>query len=295
MKPLALLVLSVAVLACGGGSDSTDAPPVDTAPAADGAAPDAPVPVADATPADAAAPVVLYGLIAGRLVRIDPATADLTDLGAGPADARFVWDPSVSLMYVVQNPLTNPNLAVIDLCTGELGPGPAITRDGTQVNIVEGFARHPDTGAWYACYDTTGDAASAPVSETFGTFALDSGAVTSVGTVDTFTDDCDSLLFIDSTLELLDVDATDNRAGLYSVNLATGATTIVTNLDDDVVRVAWDASRSTLFGYARTNRQLVTIERGTGALTIVGETHAAATYGTTPMTALAAAPQASCP
>lgn len=99
------------------------------------------------------------------------------------------------------------------------------------------------------------------MSETLGTLALDSGIVTSVGTLDTTTDDCDSLTYVGTTLHLIDVHSPGGVTGLFTVDPGTAATTPVTTFDDDVVRVAWDPSRDLLYGHARVARQLVTIDR----------------------------------
>ena len=297
MKPIlpcALFVLATA--ACGGSSDDTaDAAADARTGSVDGNTPDAPG--ADATPpVDApAGALVIYGLVEGNLVMIDPAVgATATIIGPSAADARFAWDDALSTMFAIVTPYVNPSLGAIDLCTGEVTVGPALTLGGDPLQHAEGIAMRPD-GTFFVCVDANGDAPTGVASESVGTVDLKSGAVTLLGsTLDTLQDDCDSLTFrAPSTLYAFDGQL-PTAAGVYGVDQTTGAATVVSaGLDGDVSRVAWDPSRSVLWGHRRASRELVTIDLPTGDATVVGVTHASA--ADSPMFAFSVAPRATCP
>ncbi len=85
----------------------------------------------------------------------------------------------------------------------------------------------------------------------------------------------------------VDVATTNALLEVHSINLTTGASTPVIDVDAvgsaaTVLRIAYDYSRDKVFGWRQSDRNLVEINLATGATTPIGETHAAGLYNSQP-------------
>lgn len=294
-RPSVFIAILFALCACGGDTDDVDAAADAHRGSTDGATADGPIAdaptFADAVPGSG----VIYGLIEGNLVMIDPAVgATANVIGPSAADARFVWADALSTMFAIVHPYGGPLLGAVDLCTGTITEGPFLTVGGKALANSEGIAMAAD-GTFYVCVDANGDTPGAVKSESVGTIDLETGTVTLLGgELDTLQDDCDSLTFrAPDTLYALDALGSPGAAGVYGVDPATGAATAVTTaMDGDIQRVAWDPTRDVMWGHRRTTRQLVTVDLATGDDTVVGETHTATVDS--PMFAFTVARRAVC-
>ncbi len=286
--------------ACGddGVHHLPDAPPrIDAA--VDAAVDAAP----DALPAHAA----LFALIDAKLVAVDPATGAITEIGpTGQTWGVISWDDAAHVMrFVIDNysPVggaATPRLGTIDLCTGTITPGPAITINGTQVRRAEGIVRDPSSGTWYAAFGTSGTAgATQYISESNGTVDVATGAVTPHGSHTTLQNDGDLLFFAGTTLELLDVATASNSGATYAIDKTTGAATLVATTGPTVLRIAPDPTRGIAFAsYGATNatgRGVGTIDLTTGGVTPLPVSLPDATYPGLQFTGLASAPAPICP
>lgn len=279
------VLLSMA--ACGGGSSNPDAPPTtpdspiasaDGTPAADGALADGALPDA---PNDGP-PVArqMWAMVNQDLYRVDVGTGAIARVGAtGLATLSFVdgaWDPSAGVMRVIVDAYGTPDWGTLDLCTGTITTGGAITLAGA-ARELEGVARD-DAGTWYVGVDANNT--NNFLTEAVGSVATDTGAVTTIGTSDTLQDDLDQLEWGGGALYALDVNTGANAAAIYSIAPATGVATLATNVSDDVRRIAWDPVGARMLGAtAEDPRRLVSIDLATGALTGIGNLHTAAELG----------------
>lgn len=254
---------------------------------------------ADAAQADAgndAGPArnVVYASFAGMLVRIDPDTAELTEVGLVRNAANtqqtyselvLTWSGNGDSALMVTSYYQTPTLATLDLCTGLATLGPALSRPSTTNQVFEGLAIRTD-GTVYVASGNPGSVTS-PISNRLGTLNLATGAVTdlSATTIDAYQDDCDMLFFRDGTLYGVDVATANNTLDLFSLSLTTGAATrsisptpTYAGTSTVPLRIAYDESRGKAFSWRPSDRNLLAIDMTSGAATAIGQTHAASTY-----------------
>jgi len=282
----------------GGGTDSAP-PPVDAgndATAAD-------------TGTDAGTLNALYAHLNQTLVRVNPDTGALTSVGStGLPWIVLAWDNVAKVARVVVDVYSpvggaaTPKLGTIDLCTGAVTAGPAITLDGTQVRRAESLVQDPASGTWYVGFGTAGTAAATEfLSERSGTIDVATGAVTAIGTHDTFQDDADIMMVAGGSLYLLDVATSNNTGGLYVVDKTTGAAATPLVTGSTLLRVAYDPTRDVVFTAAGTgtepnaaNRSIGKLNRTTGANTPLGPVVATGQYGNLHFNGLLSAPAPDC-
>jgi hypothetical protein len=240
---------------------------------------------------------VVYASFNGTLVRIDPDTAELTEIGVlrnaanesqTYSDVVMTWSRSGDTALMITSYYQTPTLATADLCTGLVTVGAAVMRASPTNIIAEGLAVHSN-GTVYIGGGNPANPVTSPISNYVGTVVLGTGAVTDLGTaVNTFQDDIDMLFFDDNdALHSVDVATTNSLLEIHSINLTTGASTLVndvaaTSSAATVLRLAYDDSRDKVFGWRQSDRNLVEINVGTGATTPLGETHASSLYGNQP-------------
>lgn len=303
-----LLVLGVTA-ACG---DDDGAPPtIDAETFLDGAVPDAPVidaGVPDAAVPDAAPPLNgLFAHLGGTLYAVDPTTAALTPVGAtGQEWIVLAWDAEANVARAIVRPYSpvggaaSPTLATIDLCTGAITEGPAITLNGNQVRRAEGLVRDPVSGVFSITYGTAGTSTPTEfLSESNGTVDVATGVVTARGNHDTVQDDGDGLFFDGTTLMLIDIASASSAGFLYSINQTTGAATQVASTGPKLLRVAYDPTRDVFFAaFGETNatgRGVATLDVATGAYTQIGDLVPSGTATGLQFNGLLSAPLPVCP
>jgi hypothetical protein len=254
---------------------------------------------ADAPPPDASPPPrrALFAHLDGRLFRVDAATGVLTLVGAtglpAPTLVDAYWDPVAGVLRTISDAYGAPRWSTIDLCTAavtHLGP---VTLDGV-VRDLEGLARLDD-GTVRVVGDTNNS--NNNLCERVARLDPTTRAATSLtATVDTLQDDLDQLEWTGALLYGLDVWDAGGATGLYRVDPATGATTLVTTTAVNVRRLAWDVDGARMFATTNDNpRRLVTLDLTTGALAAIGPTHTAAEYGGFTMDMIFFAPEPTCP
>ena len=261
--------------------------------------------------ADAAAPPnALFAHINQKLVTINPTTGAVTDVGATNEQwIVFAWDDTAKVARVITKPYSpvggtaSPKLGTINLCTGVITDGPAITLNAVQVRRAEGLVQDPATGTFYVTFGTEGTSAPSEfLSEKNGTINVTTGAVTLAGSHDTLQDDGDYLMVVGNTLKLLDVASANNTGALYTLDKVTGVTSSPVTTGATLLRVAYDKTRDVVFTAsgtgadgAATNRVIGTLNQTTGATTPLGAALGAGTYGDGNFNALMSAPAPSCP
>lgn len=261
-----------------------------TTDAATEAATDASLDASDA--ADAGPQVALFAHVTGKLHRVDPTTAAMTFIGdTGQNDVRMYWDPAAGVMRGIVDALTAPKISTINLCTGAITLGPRLTKalDAGLVARAECIARHPN-GTWYAGADWNGDPPNSPGSESLVTLETDSGIATRiVGPIQTTQNDCDTAAFIGTDFYVLDP-AQPTTNGLWRVDIVDGGGVKVGSPPTEIVRIGWDESRATLFGYGQSQR-LFKLDVGDASATVVGNLASDATT----FDSITAAPVPVCP
>jgi hypothetical protein len=303
---LVLLLVALQGCNCGEVSASPDAGDAGSLDAGvDAGAPDAGAP--DAGTPDGGASRVLFAHLGGRLVRVDPVTGSLTEVGpTGQTYLALAWDQPAGVTRAIVGNFSppggapTPRLGTIDLCTGALDAGPAITINGTQVRRAEALATNPDGGAAVITVGTSGTGAATQfVSESNGTVDLVTGAVTVRGNHQTLQDDGDGLLFAGGQLYLHDVATDLGQGALYRLDPLTGAATKFVDLGAKVLRITNDPSRGVLFvAYGETNgtgRGIGTLDLDAGVFTKLGPDLADGSYPGASFTMLQALPSPSCP
>ncbi|MCA9550650.1 MAG: hypothetical protein KC933_11490, partial [Myxococcales bacterium] len=243
------------------------------------------------------APDALLVFVASSLFSFDRSAGTLHEVGPTGYGALAIlsptYVPSTGALHVIVDFINAPTLATVDPCTGAVTRGPRITYNGTPVSAAEGLAIDA-SGTVFVSIKRT--ARSGPVTETIGTIDLGTGAVTALGTVTTLQNDVDQLAYGDGTLYALDVDTSVGQGGIYTIDPSTGAATLVVLVSDTLRRMIWDPVAHALIGATADtpDRQLVSIDLTTGALTPTHSLNAEAQLGGALVDALALLPGA-CP
>jgi hypothetical protein len=252
---------------------------------------------------------VVYASFNGVLVRIDPDTAALTEIGnvRNAANEQTIYKdlvlarsntPNTALM--ITSYYQTPTLASLDLCTGVATLGPTLKRTNPNNLVVEGLAVHPN-GTVYVASGNPPSPSTQPYSNYLGTLDLETGNITdlSTTTIDSGQDDTDMLFVRDDTLYGVDVLTANNRLDLFTLNLTTGAASIVASptyggSTTVPLRIDYDASRQKAFSWRPSDRNLLEINLTTGAATALGATHANTAYASQPSRGFFVAPRANC-
>jgi hypothetical protein len=236
---------------------------------------------------------VIYATFNGTLVRIDPDTAQLTPIGAlrneedaGQTFSEVVmtWTGEGDTAWLVTSYFQTPTLATANLCTAAVRLGPRFMRPASPNLVVEGLALHPN-GNFYVASGNPATVTS-PISSNLGTVDASTGFITDRGvSVTALQGDIDGLFVRDGVLYGVDVTTNNGRLGLFTLDLETGKDTQVVApyygaTNTVPLRVAYDASRGKAFAWRPSDRNLLTFDLSTGAVTPIGPTHASnAPYG----------------
>jgi hypothetical protein len=257
----------------------------------------------DAQPdtADAAPPMVVYSIIAQKLVTLDPVTGAIVEVGPlGQTFAPLVWDTKANVARIITTATTAPTLGTVNLCTGAITAGPRMTVGGNDLDMAEGFTQDPVTGTFYATVDL--DNSSTTLTEATATVDVGTGAITTIGTHTTLQNDGDVLAWIGTQLHLLDVATTVSKSAYYTIDTTTGAATLVkevTALPQLPFRFAEDKSRGKVFAtYGTedaTTRGFASIDLVSGTMTPIGPVLATTTYSGQNFQTLMVAPKPTCP
>jgi hypothetical protein len=298
--------------ACGDEAATDPDPSGVDAALPEAAAPDTSIPLKDSGPdddaqqgvdaADAGPPLnELYSLIDGKLVTVDPTTGAVVEIGPTTPPLGFaaiVWDTKAKVARVIIDGVTSPKIGTIDLCTGAVSTGPRMKVGNDDVDKAEGLAQDPASGKFYVTVDVENSVST--LTRANATLDVGTGAVTVHGNHTTLQNDGDVLAWIGSSLYLMDIDSPNQKSAYYTVNLSTGATTLVKEVVDAsmLLRFAHDPTRDTVFALRGSNnfqtRGLATLDLATGALTNIGAGLAPTTYPGVHFQTLASAPKPSC-
>lgn len=240
---------------------------------------------------------VVYATFGSKLVWLEPETATLHEVGdmrsaqgnVTYSEVVFAYGNVPGEAWIVtprydatanQPP---PELGKLDLCTGIVSELGTLTRVGTAPTALEGLAMHPN-GTWYVSTGANPAGPTQYLTNKLGSLNVATRAITDLAsTVDTLTDDMDSMAFVGNTLYGIDVNTTNAQLELVTANLTTGAVTSVaspTSASATAVplRFAYDATRSTAYSWRQSDRNLLTMSLVDGTVTAVGQTHAANVY-----------------
>lgn len=248
---------------------------------------------------------VLFASFGTKLVWIEPENGKLHEVGdMRTADGNTTYSEVVfayggvpgeawvvTPRYQAATNSPPPQLGKLNLCTGVVSDLQTLTRASAAPKSVEGLALHPN-GTWYI---STGIGAQY-VTNKLGTVNVATRVITDLaGTVDTVQDDMDSMVFVGTTLYGIDVATGNSRLDLVTANLATGAVTVVaspTSASAAVVplRIAYDDSRSKVYAWRPSDRNLLELSLTTGVATPLGETHASNVYPGEPSQGFTVAP-----
>ena len=241
---------------------------------------------------------VLYGIIGGQyLVTIDETTGDTAEVAvlSGSQDSvnAIAFDSNSGTLYGLARAGGNhrPQLATIDVCTGNVTVIGQITLPGETVYFSEGLAVDP-SGTIYVSMSINGDFSpgSDYYSETLATVDPDTAVATTVATItNTVQREADGLEFVGSTLYATD-DPGSGPTNIYTINTGTGVATFKGTLSsprfNNVGDMAYNPDSTLLYGFdpgAYTNgnpRYLCTISHpGMATATAIGITHTAAEFG----------------
>jgi len=240
---------------------------------------------------------VVFATFGSKLVWLEPETAKLHEVGdmrSAQGDVTYsevvfaygnvpgeAW--IVTPRYDATANQPPPELGKLNLCTGVVTELSTLTRVGTAPTALEGLAMHPN-GTWYV---STGSNAAGPnqyLTNKLGTLNVATRVITDLaGTVDTLTNDMDSMAFVGTTLYGIDVNTTTSQLDLVTANLTTGAVTSVaipTSTGSTAVplRFAYDDTRSTAYSWRQSDRNLLAMSLVDGTVTAIGETHPAIVY-----------------
>lgn len=289
---MTLAAIALTIAACGdddaAGPDAAPGPdasqPADAATTSDAApldanALDASAP--DGRPPDAApTPPMLYAIVANRLVTIDTATGDATDIGAtGLTVTRSVYDPSSDTVFGIYDNTSAPKIATIDVCTGAATHLVNMSLPG---NFVDGLSFDPVSGQLYAAVSANGSFPSDGSAEHLVTVDTATGTTTTVGDFTGGLLDGDTLL-----LELAQPIAIDGDSGAQTIDIfnVDPSTAVTSN-----ARSAGPprSGRHAVFGgivYAlgmsgAIAGQIVTMNPADGAVTPVGGAHVVSQFAT---------------
>jgi len=260
----------------------------------------------------------LYGIIGSYLVEVNAATGQATEVAElwGAATTYvgpLAFDPITKKLYSLADRFSEPKLATIDLCTGEVSVIGPIILNGKLVYFTEGIAINPQ-GVIYASVS-----ANNPVgvnwdyeSETLVTLDPNSGAATHVVKINgtkPYTggrdSEADGLEFVGDTLYATDDDG-DGPTDIFTINILTGWATWLNELHtprfNNVNDMAYNSDTGLLYGfdpganlpgYSRYLCTISTIFPATA--TPIGITHTADEFGGARMSGLAWASVECCP
>lgn len=248
----------------------------------------------------------LYASFGETLVRIDPDTLQLTEIGrlrnaANETEAyslvAMAYDPALEAVYLLTTYIA-PQLGTVDLCTGLVTLGPTLSRASSPNLVVEGLAVHPN-GTVYVSSGNPPNPQNAPLSSHLGTLDLGSGFITDVGAAaSTLQNDVDQLFFQGATLYGTDIVSDMNRLDLFTFDLGTGVSTRVvapTYSPSLPLRIAHDDSRGKTFAWRLADRNLLEIDLTDGEVTALGATHTSTSFGNAPSRGFFFAPEPGCP
>lgn len=246
-------------------------------------------------------------MIALKIVNVE--TGAITDVAnTGQTWIVLAWDGVAKVARVIAPPYSPvggaaaPKLGTIDLCTGVITAGPAITVEGTQVRRAEGLAQDPATGTFYITVGRTGTtAATEYITDENGTVDIATGAVTIHGAHTTLQNAGDILMVAGSTLHLLDVATGTNTGMLYTLDKTTGIASAPLTTGATTLRVAYDPTREVVFTGVGTGappsasaRSIGKLNLVTGASTPLGTVLAEGTYGGQQFNGLISVPPPKC-
>lgn len=240
---------------------------------------------------------VVYASFGTKLVWLEPETGKLHEVGdmrsaqgnVTYAEVVFAYGNVPGEAWIVtprydatanQPP---PELGKLNLCTGVVTELSTLTRVGTAPTALEGLAMHPN-GTWYVSTGINPANGTQYLTNKLGTLNVTTRVITDLtGTVDTLTDDMDSMDFVGSTLYGIDVNTTAAQLELVTANLTTGAVSSVAtpasaSATAVPLRFAYDSSRSTAYSWRQSDRNLLAMSLVNGTVTAIGETHPANVY-----------------
>ena len=256
--------------------------------------------IAADTPAGgpAGAPLGLYGMIGGHLVRVDEATAEVTEIGSTPATGSFealTFDPRTGTLYGIIDGTTDPKLVTVDRASGAVAAvGPIdIVEPAADLHLAEALAFSPADGLLYAAVSEIGVPHGGSRSETLAIVDPCTGEAREVAEF-SGVEEADAREFVGGTLYVSNT--APPRTFLYRVDPATAVSSLVGEVGfNNVADLAFDAESGTLFGTAHTERLLLSISMETGRGTAIGPTHTPGEFEGMTLTAIAAAPLPSSP
>src|SRR5690606_1383039 len=136
------------------------------------------------TDADAEAPLnVIYASFNGVLVRIDPDTAELTEVGpletdddppVACSDVVMPWSREGDLAYMITD-YDDAAFATVNLCTAKVSVGATISRPSSPNLVVEGLAVDAE-GTVFVAAGNPANIAS-PLSDHLGTLNVETGVI----------------------------------------------------------------------------------------------------------------------
>lgn len=222
---------------------------------------------------------VLYALIGDYLASVDPATGEATEIAKlTPGFSNFAgltFDQNINELLVVVDRNTNPRLASIDRCTGEIEVIGFIDQQEPFLDfkVVESMEYNPDDGLLYAAGYELNAEQNWFYSRRLMTVDPLTGDATVIATISgTCQDDADAFAFAFSNGVKYVMDGCPSPISLYSVDLTNGTSTLIgsNNLRSGAI-LAVDPVTGKLFTVSPPTREFYEISTVDASPALIGE------------------------
>ena len=219
----------------------------------------------------------IYGSVGNDIIIVDETSGTVTSIGTTPAFSdieSITYDFATGVVYALVDNSSNPRLGIVDLNTGVLTVVGDLSTPTVTVGSAEGISFHPDTGILYAVVNQGGGLLSNHLA-TLDPLTGDATIINPIsGSVE---NEMDKIEFVGSTLYGIDGTLVTNQF-LYTVDLVSGNAALIGGPFANVVGLAHDRDDDILYGISF-ERDFVTVNPITAAVSIIGPTHAPADFG----------------
>lgn len=243
----------------------------------------------------------IYGIIGNQLAEIDPETgiaSPIATLSGGYSDlSGLTYDPVLDKLFIVAHARSNPLLLSIERRSGQMTLVGAIDQVSPAIDfrLIEAMAYNPEDGKLYAAgYEQTVDQGWFFSRRLMQVDPLTGKATVVASITGTCHDEADALAFAFTSNVKYSLDVcqtTHSFTGLYSIDLSSGVSSLIGyNSLPGGATLGVHPQTGKLYAVAPGERKLYCVMTATGAVSLIGPTHAADSFNGNLLTEVVFAP-----